>query len=137
MGNTIDMQEMRYLNLFENITGVRTMFCFKYNEAIIFCVPPKFMSKAIGEGGKNIKKMSYILRKKIKVVIAPNGISDAEAFVKAVITPLTFRNFEIKENEIIVTGGTNKAALIGRNKRRLLEMQEIIKDFFGKEFRVA
>lgn len=136
MVNTINMQDMRYLNLFEKIMRVRTRFCFKYNEAIVFCVPKTLMAKAIGENGKNIKKMSGILDKRIKVVVAPNGISDVGVFIKAVVNPVTFKNIEVKNNEIIVTGGTNKAALIGRNKRRLLEMQKIVKGFFGKEFRV-
>jgi len=137
MVNTIDMREIRYLNLFEKIMRVRTRFCFKYNNALVFCVPKTLMAKAIGEKGKNIKKMSGILDKKIKVVVAPNGIGDVKIFIEAVISPVTFRNIEIKDNEIIVTGGSNKAALIGRNKRRLLEMQKVVRDFFGKEFRVV
>ena len=137
MVNTIDMRDMRYLNLFEKIMRVRTRFCFRYNEAIVFCVPKTLMAKAIGEKGKNIKKMSGILDKKIKVVMAPNGIGDVGIFIKAVVSPVTFRNIEIKDNEIIVTGGSSKAALIGRNKRRLLEMRKVVKDFFGKEFRVV
>jgi len=136
MVNTIDMQEIRYLNLFEKIMRVRTRFCFRYNDSIVFCVPKPLMAKAIGENGKNIKKMSEILGKKIKVVIAPQGIGDVKLFVQAVVSPITFKNLEIKDNEVIVTGGTHKAALIGRNKRRLLEMQKVVKDFFGKEFRV-
>ena len=136
MVNTIDMQDMRYLNLFEKIMRVRTRLCFRYNDSIVFFVPKPLMAKAIGEKGKNIKKMSEILNKKIKVVMAPQGISDVDIFIKAVISPVTFKNLEIKDNEVIVTGGTNKAALIGRNKRRLHEMQKIIKDFFGKEFRI-
>lgn len=137
MVNTIDMQEIRYLNLFEKIMRVRTRFCFRYNEAIVFCVPKTLMAKAIGEKGKNIKKMSGILDKKIKVVMAPKGIGDVKIFIKAVVSPVTFKNIEVKNDEIIVTGGTNKAALIGRNKRRLLEMQKVVRDFFGKEFRVV
>jgi len=31
----------------------------------------------------------------------------------------------------------NKAALIGRNRRRLLELQKIAKGFFNKELRIA
>ncbi len=137
MVNTIDMQEMRYLNLFERIMRVRTRFCLKYNEAIVFCVPRPLLSKAIGEGGKNIKKMSEVLRKRIKVVVAPQGIQDAESFIRAVVNPVTFKGIEISDNEIVVSGGSNKAALIGRNKRRLLEMQKIVKGFFGREFRIA
>ena len=137
MVNTIDMQEMRYLNLFERIMKVRTRFCFRYNEALVFCVPRPLISKAIGEGGRNIKKLNYILGKRIKIVASPQGIRDVEYFIRAIVNPIVFRNLEIRDNEVIVSAGINKAALIGRNKRRLLEMQKIVKGFFGKEFRIV
>ncbi len=137
MVNTINMQDMRYLNLFEKIMRVRTRFCFKYNEAIVFCVPKTLVAKAIGERGKNIKKMSEILGKKIKIVVVPNGINDVEIFIRSIVSPVTFKNIEIRDNVIMVAGGSNKAALIGRNKRRLLEMQKIVENYFGKNFRVV
>ena len=68
MVNTIDMQDMRHLNLFERITKIHTRFCFWYNEAIIFCVPRKFISRAIGENGKNVKRLNEILGKRIKII---------------------------------------------------------------------
>ena|SRR3989344_9263223 len=136
MVNTIDMQDIRYLNLFERIMKVRTRFCFKYNEAIVFCVPRNQVFMAIGENGRNIKKMGEILGRRIKIVAAPLGPEDAESFIKAVTNPVTFRGFEDKGTEIVISGGSNKAALIGRNKRRLMEMQKIVKDFFGKDFRI-
>ena len=130
MVKTIDMQEMRYLNLFEQMTGVRTRFCFKYNENIFFCVPRPMISRAIGERGRNIRRMSEILRRNIRVIAAPRGIQDAEYFIRSIINPLNIRDFQINDGEIIVGGGKSKAALIGRNKRRLFEMQKIMKDFF-------
>ncbi len=51
MVNIIDMQNMRYVNLFEKITGIRTRFCFEYNNFLIICVPQPMISKAIGELG--------------------------------------------------------------------------------------
>ncbi len=137
MVNTIDMQEIRYLNLFERIMKVRTRFCFRYNETIVFCVPKPLVSKAVGEGGRNIRKMSGILGKKIRVVPAPRGVNDAGLFIKAVVNPVTFKGIEIKDSEVVIAGGTGKASLIGRNKRRLFEMQKIVKDFFGREFRIV
>jgi transcription antitermination factor NusA-like protein len=138
MIKTINMQDMRYLNLFGKITRVSTRFCFKYNEMIMFCVPKPLISKAIGEGGKNIRQISEIIRKRIRIIPYPRGIQDARIFIGAIIKPVLFKDLEIKDNEIIVTAGNqNKAALIGRNKRRFLEMQKIIKDFFGKEFRIV
>ncbi|MCK5043834.1 hypothetical protein KAR52_02430 [Candidatus Pacearchaeota archaeon] len=135
--NIIDMRYMRYLNLFGKITRVDTRFCFEYNQFIVFCVPQQLISKAVGIGGKNIKQMSGILNKKIKVVPLPLGIQDAEKFIKAIVNPVTFKDLKISDNEIVLTAGTqNKAALIGRNKRRFLEMQGIIKNYFGKTFKI-
>lgn len=133
------MQDMRHLNLFSKVTRVNTRFCFQYNNAIIFCVPMGMISRAIGEGGKNIRELSYVLGKRAKVVPQPRGIQDVKQFIENIVKPVTFKDLEIKDNEIIINaGGTqSKAMLIGRNKRRLLEMQSIIKDFFGKELRVA
>lgn len=137
MVNTIDMQDMRYLNLFERIMKVRTRFCFKYNEGLVFCVPKQLVSKAIGENGRNIKKMSEILGKRIKVVAAPEGLQDVDNFVKAIVSPVTVKNVDVKDDEVVITGGESKAALIGRNKRRLNEMKLIVRDFFGKDVRIA
>ncbi len=137
MINTINMQDMRYLNLFGKITGVNTRHCFKYNEFIFFSVPKEFVSKAIGENGKNVRKMSEILGRKIRVISAPESVLGARRFIAEIISPVTFKDFEIKGNEIIITAGMqSKAALLGRNKRRLYEMQKIASDFFGKELRI-
>jgi len=57
MVNTIDMQDIRYINLFGKITRIDTRYCFKYNEAIVFSVPKELVAKAIGTGGKKVKKV--------------------------------------------------------------------------------
>ena len=138
MVNTIDMQDMRYLNLFRKITHISTRFCFRYNEAIVFCVPKSLIHKALGEEGRNVKKLNHILGKKIKVIAKPRGTRDAKSFIQALVSPVRFKNLAVNDDEIILTAGNqSKAALIGRNKRRLLEMQKIVSDFFGKEFRIV
>tara|TARA_Y100000310_G_scaffold255681_1_gene263204 strand:- start:2707 stop:3120 length:414 start_codon:yes stop_codon:yes gene_type:complete len=137
MAKTISMQDMRYLNLFGKITQISTRFCFFYNNSIIFCVPESLVSKAIGQNGRNIKKMNEILGKRIKVIPKPNSIY-VRKFIEDVVSPITFKDLEVAENEIILTAGSqSKAALIGRNKRRLFELQKISKDYFGKELRIV
>lgn len=135
---TINMQDLRYLNLFGKITNINTRFCFGYNNLIIFCVPKALVSKAIGENGKNTKKMNEILRKRIKIIPSPAGIAEVKKFVEEIVSPVTFKDLEVKDNGIILTAGSqNKAALIGRHRRRLIELQKILKDYFGKELRIV
>lgn len=138
MTKTISMQDMRYLNLFGKITQVSTRFCFSYNNQIIFCVPRNLISRAIGENGRNVRKINEILGKRVKVISKPNGAYDIKKFIGDIVSPVTFKDLEVVEDEIILTAGNqSKAALIGRNKRRLLELQKISKDYFGKELRIV
>lgn len=137
MVNTIDMQGLRHLNLFRKITRIQTRYCFLYNEILMFCVPRREIPKALGKNGENLKKMSDILKRRVRILQIPHDVDDAKAFIQSIIAPVTFKSIEITPDEIIVTAGSeNKAALLGRNKRRLNEMKEIVKDFFKKEYRV-
>ena len=137
MTSTFDMQDLRYLNLFAQITKVNTRYFFEYNNMLVFCVPRRLIKQALGQNAENLKKMSGIIGKRIRVVAQPNGVEDAREFIERVVSPLTFNDLEITVNEIIMNAGRmNKALLIGREKRRLIEMQNIIKYFFKREFRI-
>lgn len=132
MANTIDMQLMRYINLFEKISRVSTTNCFKYNNVIIFAVPNKDVSRAVGKNGVNVRRISEIFRKKIKIIPQPNGVEDLETFISNIVEPVGFTKVEIKEGIVFITGGKqNKAALIGRNRQREQELEDILKRFFS------
>jgi len=129
---------MRYLNLFEKITNVRTKNCFFYNNQIIFAVHPALISKVIGEQGRNVKQLVSILGKKIKIVALPKNIQEAEKFISDVVSPITFKTLEITEKEIIISASKDtKASLIGRNKVRLEELKKIVEEYFGKGLRIV
>ena len=138
MVNTIDMRDLRYLKLFQKVTKTQTKYCFIYNNIVIFALPKHLIKKSLGKNAENIKKISSIIKKRVRIVPIPKTIDDAKTFIEAVVSPVTFKDLEITEDEIILNAGSqNKAALIGRNKRRLLEMQELVKDFFKKDFRIV
>jgi len=132
---TLDMRFIRYLNLFEKITRVTTKNCFEYNNAIVFAVHPSLISRAIGEQGNNVKEMSEILGKKIKVISLPfRGI---ENFIADIVSPIKFKAIEVIGNEIIINAGKqSKAALIGRNRIRLEELNNVAKEYFDKEIKI-
>jgi len=132
MGKTIGMQFIQYMAFFEKIIGLRTVHCFSYNNVIIFVVKPRIVARAIGENGFNIKKLASKLKKKIKIVPAPSGIKDAEKFIAAIVYPVKFKKLLIQNREAIITASPqSRAMLIGRNKARLEELQNIMKEYFG------
>lgn len=131
------MQDIRHLNLFEKITRIQTRFSFKYNDTLIFGVPKPFLLQAIGRDSENLRKIHGILKTRVKVVPLPKGIEDLKIFVERIVAPVKFKEIEVIGDDIVLTAGSeSKAALIGRNKRRLLEMQKIIADYFSKGFRI-
>jgi len=132
------MQDMRYLNLFSKVTKISTRYFFKYNLTMFFCVDERDVSRAIGPQGVNARKLSEVFGKKVKVIPLPKGIGQSEKFIKSIIEPVEFNNIEIVNGEIIITAGSqNKAALLGRNKRRLHELQKIAKDYFDVDLRIV
>ena len=55
MAEIIDMQLMRYINLFSRTTRVPTTKCFVYNNQIVFAVPKAKVSVAIGRGQRTLR----------------------------------------------------------------------------------
>ena len=138
MVKVLDMQFIRYANLFNRVTKVRTNHCFEYNNTIVFVVPRKYVMQSIGPGNSNLEKLNRITGKKIKIVALPHGREDIENFVATITRPVKFKAIEIRENEAIISAGAqSKAALIGKNKTRLEEMQNILEQYFGvKKLRI-
>jgi len=135
---TINMQTMRYINLLSKITRIHTRNCFVYNDFVVFAVPAKLLSKAIGPAGKNVKTLQENLGKKVKIIAEAKDVANAEKFVKAVVYPVEFVSLELKEDTLVLTAGSrNKAALIGRNRRRMIELNKILEDNFGKELKIV
>jgi len=134
MAKTLDMQLIRYINLFEKIAGVRPSNCFIYNSSIVFTVSRLNISKAIGENGKNVKKLAEILEKKIKIVPEPKSKKEIGEFIVNIIHPVKVNEVKVETNEVIINAGKqSKALLIGRNKARLEEMRRILGQYFGIE----
>ncbi len=130
---------MRYINLLDKASHVKTSKCFVYNNTIIFAVPKDKVSKAIGPSAVNIKKLQEKLGKKVRIISQVNDKYDAGRFIGDVVSPVRFKSVEVSDGMVIITAGSNqsKASLIGRNKRRLIELSKIIKDTFSIEVKVV
>lgn len=136
---TINMQTMRYINLLDRASKVKTRKCFVYNDAIYFAVPKGLISKAIGPDASNIRKLQEKLGKKVKIIKEANETGEIPKFIENIVSPIRFKSIEVREGNLIITAGNNqnKASLIGRNKRRLEELGKIVSDLYGMELRIV
>ena len=136
MQKKIDMLFLQYMNYFEKILGIRTKHCFPYGNYIIFVVSKELISKAIGIGGANVKKLAFKIRRRVRIISLPESIDDLESFVASIVSPIRFRKIklEIKDNEkeiIIYADKQSRAMIIGRNKLRLEELKKVLDEYFS------
>jgi len=132
MNTIIDMKIMRYINLFSKISRVNTTNCFVYNNVLIFAVPRKRISQAIGKQGANMRRIGEAFRKRVKVIPMPDGRQNIRDFIANIVNPAVFNKIEIKDNNVTINAGKiDKAALIGRGRAREKELEEILRRVFG------
>jgi len=131
MVKVLDMRFIRYANLFERVTKIRSNHCFEYNNTIIFAVPRNFVMRAIGRDNINLEKLNRIIGKRIKIVAIPGSKEDMESFVSVIVRPARLKGIELNGDEAVICAGSqSKAALIGKEKCRLCEMENILGQYF-------
>lgn len=132
-----DLNTIKSISLFENITHSSVKDCFEQQDRLVFIVNPGEIGKAIGKEGANIRRISALLKKKIKIIeFSPELIE----FVKNTIMPLKAE--DITESEGIVTitppDTETRGMLIGRGAATLRGFEEAVKRYFDiKEIKVV
>ena len=134
----IDMKAMRYINLLDKVSHVKSRSCFMYNNAVFFPVSKNLVSRAIGPSAVNIRKIQESIGVRVKIISEADGDGDVKRFVEEVVSPVKPREIEIKDGVLLITAGNmqNKASLIGRDKRRFEELKHIVHDYFGKDLKI-
>jgi N utilization substance protein A len=89
----LNSEGIRYIALFENLTGARAMDCYELDEGrLIFVVKNGDMGLAIGKGGDNINRVKKAIGKQIEVV--EHSENPAE-FVKNAFHPVSVKNVNV------------------------------------------
>jgi NusA-like KH domain protein len=136
MTKTFDMQFIRYINLFGRVTRVTAKHCFSYNNTLVFIVARNQIEQSIGKDNSNLRKLSEILGKRIRVIAEPHSMKDLKGFVSVLVSPIKFDSLEIvktttgDEEVLIKADLQGRSMLIGRNKARLEELKQIIEQYF-------
>ncbi|HLC58644.1 MAG TPA: NusA-like transcription termination signal-binding factor [Candidatus Nanoarchaeia archaeon] len=132
----LTLDSINNINLFENLTGARVKDCFDDEGKIVFLVEEGSIKKAIGKEGSNIKRVSNIMKKDIKVV----GFSDDVCkFVRNLIYPNKADDIKLEDKtvKIMVEDMNIKGRIFGRSKENLKKINSIVKKYFDVEVQVV
>ena len=131
-----DMNAMKFMSLFENITKTNLKDCVIKENFVLFIVQPNEIGRAVGSKGVNVRKIERMLNKRVKIVeFSPEPVN----FIKNLIHPLQVK--EITEDEGVYTLTAvdlkTRGMLIGRNASHLRAYEDIVKRYFPvKELKV-
>ena len=128
--------EMRYIALFENLTGEMANDCIidDKRDRIILIVKPGNAGRAIGKHGSRIKMMRHMIKKNIEVVeSADNPIE----FIKNSFAPAKVKEVRITERldnrkiAVVTIDQRDKGIAIGKNGKTAERTRLLAKRYFG------
>jgi N utilization substance protein A len=119
--------EIRYIALFESMTGAVTKDCVmdKAENKIVFVVKKGDMGLAIGKKGGNIQRVKQALGKKIEVIEYSN---DAAEFVKNIFHPIRIKHVSVtnkrdKKVALVEVDDRDRALAIGRKGKNIQKVK--------------
>jgi N utilization substance protein A len=134
-GIKITSVEMRYIALFENITGATVKDCIVDEEAnqIIYVVKEGNVGIAIGKGGKNIRLLERMTGKKHDIIEHSENPSQ---FIKNALKPAQVKEIRITERPdgktmaVVSVNPKDKGVAIGKNGKNAERIRFLAKRYF-------
>lgn len=129
LSTKLDKKLIGYITLFERVTGARVKDIFDSEIGLLFIVQHGDAGKAIGRRGSTIKKLTYMFKKKIKIIEYNEKV---EEFVKNVLDPLKVDEITMKDHLLVLTTkeSTMKGKIIGRNGKNLQLLNDLLEKYF-------
>ncbi|MDD5331991.1 MAG: NusA-like transcription termination signal-binding factor [Candidatus Nanoarchaeia archaeon] len=123
------IEEINYINIMEKSTKAKIKDCYLENDLLVFITDEGEIGKAIGKAGSNIKRVSNLLHKQIKVI---EFNKSPEIFIENLIKPVKGKVYKDENGTIFieVKDMAGKANLLGKNRRNLIKIQEIASKYF-------
>jgi len=128
-------KEMRYISLFESITGANVKDCMVNEEQsrVIFVVKEGEIGMAIGRGGRNIHTLERMTGKKHEII----EYSERPAqFIKNALKPAMVKEVRITERPngktmaVVTVNPRDKGVAIGKNGRNAERLRFLAKRYF-------
>jgi len=128
-------REMRYIALFESITGATVKDCIIDDDLnrIIFVVKEGDIGAAIGRGGKNTRLLEKMTGKRHEII---EHSENPAQFIKNALKPAQVREIRITERPdgktiaVVSVNPKDKGVAIGKNGRNAERTRFLVKRYF-------
>jgi len=128
-------REMRYIALFESITGANAKDCIVDEELnrVIFIIKEGDVGMAIGRGGKNIRLLEKMTGKKHEII---EHSENPTQFIKNALKPARVNEIRITERPdgksiaVVSVNPRDKGVAIGKNGRNAERIRFLAKRYF-------
>ena len=135
-GIKITCEEMRYIALFENISGASVKDCIIDEEQgrAIFIVNTGQVGVAIGKGGRNIHTLERMTGKKHEII---EYSEDPAQFIKNALKPAAVREVRVTERTdgkkiaVVTINPKDKGIAIGKNGKNAERLRFLAKRYFN------
>lgn len=122
-------EKLRYIALFEKLTGVTPRDCIESEneKRLTFVIDRGDMGRAIGENGGNVRKVREKMDKSVNVV---EYSEDPEEFLENIFAPADIQNIEFKEEKgertaVVEVEESEKGRVVGRNGRNIKRARKL------------
>ncbi len=120
---------IRYIALFESLTGARAKDCFEdlENNRLIFVVKSGDMGLAIGKGGDHINRVKKTIGKHVEII---EHSDDPVEFVKNAFHPVSLKNASLvvkddKRIAYVEVHSKEKGLAIGRDGKNIEKVKKL------------
>lgn len=120
---------IRYIALFESMTGASARDCFEdsENNRLIFVVKSGDMGLAIGKGGEHINRVKKMIGKHVEII---EHSDDAAEFVKNAFHPVSIKNVNLmvkddKRIAYVEVHSKEKGLAIGRDGKNIEKVKRL------------
>lgn len=125
----LSTEGIRYIALFENLTGARVRDCYEdmENDRLVFVVKNGDMGLAIGKGGDRINRVKKAISKHIEVI---EYSEDPVEFVKNAFHPVSIKGVSIAERDdkriaYVDVPTKEKGLAIGRDGKNIEKIKKL------------
>ena len=126
---------MRYIALFESITGATAKDCLIDNtqNKIIFVTKEKEAGLAVGKDGAKVKVLKRVTGRNIEII---EYARDAQSFIKSAFVPARIREIRISSRldgtkiAVIKVEERDKGLAIGRRGERAERIRQLAKKYY-------